>query len=188
MSVNWAEPTEEMMAALGLARRCSNRAGLTETQLAEWIITARESLWYFQARRWAEDPPSAVHETARPMFQMGCKLLLKIVDLGYDPERKQWWPVQKLFDGEDERGGAMLVLMDFGTMTKRLPDVAEWPEGTYDHEVILGTVQRGFTTTSAGFQVFVSMMCGPQWERRYAAMMTAMEQAKRLGTTRRTKG
>jgi hypothetical protein len=63
----------------------------------------------------------------------------------------------------------MLVLMDLGVMTKRLPNVHE---------------HGGFTTTSAGFGVFAGIVCGPQWERQYQAMSQAMSQAKRLDVRR----
>lgn len=183
--MNWREPTREMLAALALAKQCANKGGLSEIQLAEWIMTAKESLWYFQAMRWKDQAPTEVAADSRRMFREGCLLVTRIVDLGYDAERGQWWPIRKLFESEDEWGGAMLVLMDLGMMMKRLPDVASYPEGTHREEVILGTVQRGFPVVSAGFQVFVSMMCGPRWERQYEAMMKAMEQAQRLGTGRR---
>jgi hypothetical protein len=171
MTMDWAHPTEEMLAALLLGRQCGrqHRGGLSETQLAEWIMTAKDSLWYFQARRWAEQAPSAVAADSKAIFQAGCKLLLRIVDSGYDPEMKTWWNLRTLFDGQDAWAAAMLVLMDLGVMTKRLPNVHE---------------HGGFTTTSAGFGVFAGIVCGPQWERQYQAMSQAMSQAKRLDVRR----
>jgi len=186
--MNWGTPTEEMLAALTLARRCGrkHRGGLNEIQLAELIMGAKESLWYLQAQGWAKMAPTAVAESSRPMFQTGCATVVRIVDSGYDPEIKQWWNVRKLYSTEDQWVIAMMVLMDLGAMTQRLPNVAEWPEGTTREEVVLGTVQRGFTVVSGGFQIFVDLMCGPQWERQYEAMVQAVHEGKRLQGRRGT--
>lgn len=173
---SWVRPTPEMRAALRLARQCAARHGLTEIQTAEWVMEAHASLWYLQASTWAEQPPAAVVDTARPVFQQGCRAIVQIVDLGYDGATDQWWPLRTLWPGEAEWGEVQLVLMDTGLMLKRLPDVALWPAGTYEEEVLLGTAQRAFTAVSAGFGIFLSIVCGPRWEQRFRAMMLALRQ------------
>lgn len=161
--MNWKEPTAEMTAAFWMARRVPLRKfGLNQIQFAEWVLSAKESLWYLQATQWAEQAPTAVGTDSKEAFKRACALVVKIVDLGYDAERGQWWPLRALFETEDEWAIATLRLMDLGIMMQRLPDVAEYPDNITREEKILGTVVPGFTIVSAGFQVFVSLMRGPQ--------------------------
>lgn len=172
----WGQPSAEMLAALRLARHCAARHGLSEIQTAEWIMDAHASLWYLQASTWAEDPPAAVVEASRPVFQQGCRYIVQIVDLGYDRTQGMWWPIRTVWPSEAEWGGVLLILMDTGLMLKRLPDVASWSEGTYAEEVVLGTAVRAFTAVSAGFGIFMSIVCGPRWEQRFRAMVQAAQQ------------
>lgn len=154
---DWGHPTVEMLAALRLARRCAARHGLTEIQTAEWIMDAHASLWYLQAAAWADEPPRDVVEDVRPFFQAGCRYVVQVVDLGYDAEARAWWPHRKLWPAEAEWGGVLLVLMDLGLVMRRLSE-------------------RQDAIVSAGFGIFLSIVCGPRWAQRRRAMVAATEQ------------
>jgi len=183
--MDWSRPTPEMLAALKVAKRCAAKHGLSEIETAEGVMEAHASLWYLQAARWADEPPQAVSEQARPFFQAGCRAIVQIVDLGYDTETGTWWPLRKLWPSEADWGSTLLGLMDLGLMLKRLPQVAIWPEGTYDMDVVLGVAAPGFTAVSAGFGIFLSIVCGPRWEQRYRAMLRAVERQVKLPPARR---
>lgn len=176
--IDWKSPTTEMLAAVALARQCSARGGLNEVGIAEMIIGAKESLWYLQASEWAESAPSGVEGRSAEFFKVGCQTIVKIVDLGYDAASNRWWNLKRLYPDETDWHAAQIVLMDTGAMLGRLPNVA-LPSG--------GDVPA-FTIVSGGFSVFLSIVLGPRWEKRYEAIMAAMQQGARLKSGARRRG
>jgi hypothetical protein len=163
---DWEQPTPEMQAALQLARRCTDRRGLSQADAAERIMTASSSLWYLQAGAWAEDAPPEVEARLRPLFQEGCATIVRIVDLGYDVQAGRWWPVRALYPTEDSWAGALLTLMDTGMLLKYLPYVMrETPGDVFDGPALAN-----------GFGLFLNIICGPRWEQRHRAMLQAARQ------------
>jgi hypothetical protein len=174
--MNWRDPSPEMLAALRLMRRAPFKGGMSAVQAAEWVMMAKESLWYLQAARWIESPPLGVDERSRPFFRAGCALLVEIVDLGYDADLDEWWPVRKLWPTDNDFMAPLLTLMDLGVMVKRLPNVGMRVRG-YDGPV--------FPVVSSGFLVFVGLICGPRWEQRYESLLTATATARRFSRARK---
>lgn len=161
---DWLHPSPEMAAALALARRCTDRGGLGLADVAEWVMAAGSSLWYFQAAAWAEGPPPDLGQPEAAAFAGGCAVAVRIVDLGYDAAEGRWWPVRSLYPTEDTWAGATLALMDFGWLLGRV----QAPPGVADD-----------------LELFLSIICGPRWQQRHAAMLRAQEQAGRLRLPRR---
>jgi hypothetical protein len=152
-----------MQAALQLARRCTDRRGLSTAEVAEWIMAASSSLWYLQAGAWADAAPSEVEAKLRPLFQEGCGIIVRIVDLGYDVQAGRYWPVRALYPTEDTWAGALLTLMDTGRLLKYLPYVMRRaPDEVFDAPSLAN-----------GFGRFLNIICGPRWEQRHRAMLQA---------------
>jgi len=95
----WEHPSEEQMAALEWAR-ARRPTGYTDVQAVDLILTAKDSLWYSQAQQWVEHPPEQFYalgaETVRHIFVNGLAFVVELVDLGYDAERRAWWPFEKI--------------------------------------------------------------------------------------------
>ena len=177
---DWSAPTDRMLAALALGRRCAERGGLGEIEMAEWVLTATESLWYLQAAAWADDPPAELlHDpTSRAMFARAMALVVRIVDLGYDDEVRQWWYLRRIWPSDADAAVGMLLLMDAATMLERMREIPIWPK-----DVPREHAQPGFLVASAGFWVFFSVVCGPRWRQRFAAMVSGSQMARRIRFT-----
>lgn len=179
-----------MVAGVRMARRCAERGGLTETMFAEWLISAPESLWYLQAADWANNPPDILKdERARIVFRQGCELIVKIVDLGYDEASGEWWSLRKLWPTDADASVGILILMDTATMLEQLKDIPIWPEEAKQMDGLLRAYyQPSFLIASAGFWVFFSLVCGPRWRQRFAAMMQATKAVRFEPTRTRRRG
>lgn len=176
--MDWSNPTQEQLAAIRLAKLTTDRSGLTEVELAEFIITAAESLWYLQASTWADTPPEGIAEDSLAYFQEGCKLVTQIVDLGYDEQRHIWWPLFQLWPDEQAQAMGVLRLMDLGVMMERLPDVG----------IKMEHGEKGFNVVSRGFVVLVGVVCGVRWRQRYNALLRAQKAKEHLGAYSQREG
>jgi hypothetical protein len=144
----WANPTEAQNVALDIAIKQKPHT-LTEFQAAEFICMADSSLWYTQAKSWAEKPPIAGNSTIA--WRAACKIILNIVDLGYDEQQKTWWPMTKLGTA-DEIATKMLILMDFGMMLKQYR-------------------QQSMAIVSTGLEVFLDIVLGNNWEKKFKKIL-----------------
>jgi hypothetical protein len=142
---DWA--SAEGSAALALAQSRKPR-NTTDFQAAEMILLAKDMLFYTQARLWSEDGPVGVK--VPPTFTQAAQYIVRIVDLGYNAEHKQWWYMGDW--PEAERRESVLLLMDFGLMLKQLR-------------------QNTFVVAAASFDVFLDIVLGRNWERRYAQFL-----------------
>jgi hypothetical protein len=153
------------------------RSGHNEPTIAAFIQGASESLWYFQATQWIDSPPERVGEQAASVFKAACEIIVKIVDAGYDEESDTWWPMTKLWPDEVDAQMVTLMLMDFGQMIERLPDMG----------IDVGGI-KGFPVVSAGFRVFVGIICGPRWHQRFRSFINTRTQQERLERYARGEG
>jgi len=152
MNVNidftWANPIEAQNVALDIAMKQRPR-GLTEFEAAEFICLADSSLWYTQAKSWAQNPPNI--GPAKPIWKTACQYIVDIVDLGYDEQRKTWWPMVKL-GSLNEIAAKMLILMDFGMMLQQYR-------------------RQSLDIVSRGFEVFLDIVLGCGWEKKYRGLI-----------------
>ncbi len=115
---------------------------LNEYDYAELITLASKSLWYTQAKQWAEHPPENVPETWRD----ACVFIVNVVDLGYDAESKKWWDLGKLDERYVESG--RLLLLDFKYM------LTQYRRNRMD-------------IVSRGFEAFIDLICDKPWISRF---------------------
>jgi len=144
----WADPNEAQNAALEIAIKQKPRA-LTEFQVAEFICMADSSLWYVQAKNWAENPPPIGRSAS--FWKAACQFIVDIVNLGYDEEQKMWWPLLKI-GNKQEIFTKTLLLMDFGLMLKQYR-------------------QQSLAIVSRGFEVFLDIVLGKGWEKRFRGFL-----------------
>jgi len=139
--MTWKKPTPPQEKALEIIIQQKPR-DLTEFEAAEFIFMANESLWYIQAQSWAKQPPK-IGKSAQ-IWQRACQAIVDIVDLGYDKSQQMWWPMTSV----ENPTAITLLLMDFGYMLKQYR-------------------QQSPDVVSRGFEVFLDIVCGPNWEKRY---------------------
>ena len=148
-TIDWGNPTEEQTVALAIVAKQKPR-NLTEFQGAEFIILARYSLWYTQAKKWTETPPDKLNPIVQGIWKVACQFIIKTVDSGYDAKAKTWWNVAKM-DRKDFMKKAIL-LMDFGQMVEQYR-------------------RQSLDVISTGFEIFIDIVCGKGWERRFKSIV-----------------
>ena len=147
--ITWGKPSKAQEAALGLAIKRKVKK-LTEFEVAELICLSQHSLWYTQAKNWSEKPP--ITGDAAEVWKLACKVVADIVERGYNEESEMWWDIRDWTKEETIQN--MLLLMDFGSMLK------QWR-------------QRSLSVGSAGFEFFIAIVCGNNWESKYRKFLKA---------------
>lgn len=148
--ITWAKMSKPQEAALKLAIQRKIKK-LTEFEIAELICLSPHSLWYTQAKNWSEKPP--ITGDAAGIWMQACKIIVDVVDRGYNEEADMWWDIR---DWKKEQAAQnILILMDFGHMLKQ-----------YRH--------RSLSVVSSGFEFFIAIVCGNNWESKYKKFMKAM--------------
>lgn len=147
--MTWRNPSEAQNAALAVAMKMKPRH-VTEFEAAEFIILAKESLWYTQAKRWKDEPPKNTPRT----WQAACQFIFDVVNLEYDESSKMWWNLSRL-DSKKVKIG-IILLMDLGMMLKQYR-------------------QQSLDVVSQGFEIFIDILCGRGWEKRYAAFLKSAQ-------------
>lgn len=107
----------------------------TEYDLAELMLLSDKSLWYTQAKSWAEKKPDFAPIT----WQAACKFIVRIIDLGYDEENKTWWNLEKLNLSQSQLQFQYLLLMDLANMLKQIRG-------------------KSLNIYSKGFELFISLI------------------------------
>jgi hypothetical protein len=125
------------------------KADVSPTAVADFILTAQNSMWMLQCRRWAEKPPMSKEKMSMDIFQEGAKMIIEIVDRGYDETSKTWWKVDKQTDSHKLLSMCDMILMVHAMGFK------------------FSKEYRNFVLY--GFQLFADILMGYGWEARFRA-------------------
>jgi len=158
LSNTQAEITEIIEAARTIVQHQKPR-GVAEKTAIGLIITARKSLWYKQTLAWINRPPLELGPLDRTLWVDACKIIIEMVDAGYDAERKTWWYVQS-----QDPTSRVLTLSAFGDMLNQ-----------HKHNMTF--------KVDGGFSVFLDLALGNGWEKRYAQFV----RVTRKGMNRETR-
>ena len=81
---------------------------------AEMMLTADRSLWYSQAKAWAEKGPDKYGEEYQRIAEIASSFVKSIVEWGY--QDGAWWDLAKIEPDVDKRTIATVALLDFNRM------------------------------------------------------------------------
>jgi hypothetical protein len=121
---------------------------IDEYDIAENIITAKDSLWYVQAQKWITKPPCEVPET----FTAACQFIVDVVNLGYADN--VWWDLSKMDAGKVAMG--RLLTLDLLQMIRQIR-------------------HNSLIVISRGFELFAQIVCDKAWRDKVRKVARATQ-------------
>jgi hypothetical protein len=169
---DWSKPTDEMRAALAMAIRArkmtpprakSTIRELTEIQVAEAIMMAKDGFAIRVLQGLIETPPSQIAEGSRPFFKDGCESMKAVLDLGYSEAEKMWWPLKTIWPNSKVAVVRMALMADALGMMHDL----QYPSTP------MGYLRPPDDTPliPASIWLYADLILGYNWRKRFAGIM-----------------
>jgi hypothetical protein len=121
---------------------------------AEMILMADQSLWYTQAKRWAEGNTPGKDSWGKDVamiFAVAGQAIVKIVDWGYQDGK--WWNLEAIYPNTTHRATAICFIIE----ANRLIRVVNTPTSAYDLVTRLMPEGAGYFHSS-GLHVFPQLL------------------------------
>lgn len=168
---------DPILSALAIALSQKPRY-IPDTQLAEFFELAPSSFWYAQAKGWAEKPPENVAENSKPIWQMACREIIRVVDMGFVPG-KGWWPIETIYPLRNQQVALYLMVADFTLMVRQYNEGQHPIRDVADAWRAIDKMERGegYPLVSTGFEVFADIILGRGWEKRFGKLIAAAKLA-----------
>lgn len=148
--------TPEAQAALKLALMRPVKE-LSQMEVVDFILLSNKSFWYHQAVNWAATPPEACKdEFTKAQWCTACWIIKETVEWGYNKDSGKWWDRQATLP-RDELLAEILVLSDFGIMLENYRN-------------------NSMDIISRGFEVFIEIMNGKDWKKKFLKYTKKLEQ------------
>jgi len=129
--------------------------GLTTADVVDFILTADQSFFRFQARKWLEEPTAFMGPNTGDLYRRAFRFITASIDQGFDG--KVWWPPEEIVkpvNGTDMHLAVMVEYLILADVIFRLKLIRE------------GTDYR----IAQGFDVFTEIVLGRDWPRLYAGL------------------
>jgi hypothetical protein len=166
--VNWDDPSDTEEAARVFVTQklrlqtaegfelYTEGYGVTDIDLADMVVYAPQFLWYAQAMEWKLCPPRRVKGLDREIWRNGARLLVELVDGGYNPVKKTYWTIPSSWGTGDRQ---CILLADFFAMVTEL-------------------LRRGDQEVSRTFAIVGDLVLGMHWEERLRPTLESIGRVK----------
>lgn len=145
----WQNPTPKQLALL---KRFQSGfpAGIKQRQAVEFIVTARDSMWYLEVKRYASAVfPLDITKDDIKFFIEGCINICEVVEKEYNLERDAWWSIKK---PEND---------------KELVEVNRYLFAMANSINTLQSMNKGNKLLVEMLETFARIMLGNDWNKRF---------------------
>jgi len=123
--------------------------GLSPFDLAEMMLTADDSLWYAQAKAWAEGrtpDKDGRGKAVAQAFQLAGAAIVRIVEWGYQDAK--WWDLQAMFPDPSKRAIAVCSIIEANRLVYEL---THFSRGTSAWDVVRALAANDTLLISGSF-------------------------------------